>query len=53
MKNKLTITDIIEWNGGYEDGLAEYLVSLLNDEFSLDDAKKEIMDYCGIENNGL
>ena len=47
MNRKLTTTEIIEGNGGYEDGLADYVLALLNGDFSLEDARKEILDYHG------
>lgn len=49
MSNKLTKEEIIDWNGGYDDALTEYVLALLNGDFSLEDARKEILEYNGRE----
>ena len=47
MDEKLTVSDVLNWLGeeGTTEDLAEYLCSILNKEFDVDSALKEIKDY--------
>lgn len=42
---KITVDQIVEWNGDDVEDLANYLASILNRNFDIQDARAEILSY--------